>query len=329
MKTWISTIIIITATMFTACSANAEVICPAVPDVTISNFAPYKSSLPSAEQAKIDALAAQISKLKKGGERLKSIRVIGHAAKYGKSDFKATSTNRAQVVASQLRAALEARSVKTSSIRIGVKGMSIDCPVATNASKSGRAKNRRVEIYLGAIENRKNGKRNSGKPTAKVPSLNKLLGSVTVSSKSPATKCIARKLKRKGVDAEFYTVSGLNEALNEPMNKKTFYNFRKYKSNLQGLANSARARYAKVPTKETPKQRFAKFMERQRAELMRTVRSLGSSADCYDKRIVAVRADLIRLSKVKNSFYSCKLIRDEVEAMLDSIGGTPRGCSKF
>ncbi len=315
-------------------TSNAEGLCENGADIIINNFEPYESALPNSEIVKLERLATRVKQLKKKGKQFSSIRIVGHAAKYGNSDFQSTSLNRAKVVLNELESSFQNKSIDPSKFRISTKGVSINCPVATNATTAGREKNRRVEIFLGQIKKKGKSKKGKSKKEAngsanKMTKFDSLLNHVVKTSDSQATVCMAKKLKNKDVDSKYFTVQGINEALNEPMNKKTFYNFRKYKSDLLGLAKSARTRFSKVPTKESNKTRFAKFMERRRSELLRTISLVGSSADCYDKRVVAIRSDMLRLSKGRDSFYSCKVVREEVNRMLDSLGGNPRGCSKF
>ena len=88
------------------------------------------------ETKQLDALAKEIK-----GIGTCQVTVIGHADNTGTSEVnEAVSVNRARLVADYLR--------KKGVTNITTSGESYNHPVAGNDTASGRAKNRRVEVYV-------------------------------------------------------------------------------------------------------------------------------------------------------------------------------------
>ena len=76
-----------------------------------------------------------------------SIEIVGHTDNVGAHQYNYTlSQRRAQSVANYLTAQ------GVNGMRVTTRGMGPDQPVASNASESGRAQNRRVEINLRPLQ---------------------------------------------------------------------------------------------------------------------------------------------------------------------------------
>ena len=96
-------------------------------------------SLSRDETKQLDALAREIKALGSC-----QVTVIGHADNIGTSEVnEAVSKNRAQLVANYLKG--------KGVTNITTSGESYNHPVASNDTAAGRAKNRRVEIYVSTI----------------------------------------------------------------------------------------------------------------------------------------------------------------------------------
>ena len=101
---------------------------------TLSNV--DSKTLSKEDTKQLDALACEIKEMDSY-----YVTVIGHADNTGTSDVnEAVSVNRARLVADHLKK----KGVKN----ITASGESYNHPVAGNDTASGRAKNRRVEIYV-------------------------------------------------------------------------------------------------------------------------------------------------------------------------------------
>jgi len=97
-----------------------------------------KSTLSRDAKASLDKLVNAIADLP--GSK---IRVYGHTDNIGTAEAnQAVSAQRAEVVAKYL----QSKGIEAD--RITSKGLSFDMPVADNDTEEGRAKNRRVEIYV-------------------------------------------------------------------------------------------------------------------------------------------------------------------------------------
>ena len=109
--------------------------------VTFENgilFGFNKTTLSNEAKASLDELANGIADLPNS-----RIRVYGHTDNVGTAEANQTvSSQRAKVVAQYLQ------TKGIAADRILSKGLSFDYPVADNSTDEGRAKNRRVEIYV-------------------------------------------------------------------------------------------------------------------------------------------------------------------------------------
>lgn len=107
-----------------------------VVQVTFSDFS--SKELSASEKQNLDKLAKEIKKISNA-----KVNVIGHSDNIGTGDVnQAVSVQRARLVANYLKGKGIAN-VKS-------QGVSYNHPVAGNDTAEGRAKNRRVEVYISA-----------------------------------------------------------------------------------------------------------------------------------------------------------------------------------
>ena len=114
--------------------------------VTFDNgilFATNKSNLSAASQKELKEFAAKMADMPDT-----DVTIYGHTDNTGSAEVnERLSTQRANAVAGYLQSCGIAAS------RIKSEGKSYTMPVADNATKEGRAQNRRVEVYVSANEN--------------------------------------------------------------------------------------------------------------------------------------------------------------------------------
>ena len=116
---------------------------PTYETVTLTSealFAHDKSNLRPEGQAQLDDLADKI----KRDDRVVDVKIVGHTDSSGAESYnQALSVRRATTV----RDYLASKGVATS--LMSVTGMGESSPVASNATKEGRAQNRRMEVSIG------------------------------------------------------------------------------------------------------------------------------------------------------------------------------------
>ena len=297
--------------------------CPQGYDYLINDFPAKKIGYSASENENIAYIADKILQHIDAVERLL---VVGHASTYGNGDFQKISEDRAEVVLDEIVARVENKLGKEVEFYIEFYGMADDCPIATNSTVSGRATNRRAQVWVQLASRKEEETENSA---VKVPRLNKLLKHVAKKSNNPNTVCIADKLLDPKNNFKYLTLHGINAAMDPPIDMENLGSFKAFLFDMRDMAKKTRKRIVKVPTTDTPEKRFLRFMKGQTRQLIRGINALDSKANCYDKRVVTMRRYLIRKTKKENSLYSCPTIKKQVKAMLDSLGGTPIGCSRL
>ena len=116
---------------------GCEIVADMMIRTTTDHFDFDSAALKPAMESELSAVAAKV-KASKGNEMLE---VVGHTDSTGPADYnQGLSERRAQSAADYLS------SQGVSASRITVKGMGESAPVADNATREGRAMNRRVEI---------------------------------------------------------------------------------------------------------------------------------------------------------------------------------------
>jgi outer membrane protein OmpA-like peptidoglycan-associated protein len=287
--------------------AAAAPSCPASPDVTLSDFPAFSYELTPQHRTSLDALANKVVSLTKSGKPVRKIRIVGHAAVWGSSDYQKTSEYRAAVVQAELTSRFANLGVNYGKTQITTEGMATACPVATNSTQAGRAANRRVEVWITA----------ASKPVPPPPppakkSLNQLLSSVQKSSSNPTTQCLAGKLLDPASNDSFLPNDGLQAFMSRPIQKVGVHGYSSFERDLGPWLDSQLKRIHDVPTKQSVEQRFqSSFMNAQNS-LIDGVRAL-KYLDCYDKRAKPVKNHIIEQTKRARSLYSCPVIKKLVE----------------
>ncbi len=294
--------------------------CPKHPSKTLEDFPPYKYEIRASHKGQLDALASSIARAAKKGT-VRRVRIVGHAAKYGKSDFAKTARNRAAVVNAELTSRLADRGIDYSKLHFHVEGRSTDCPVATNSTKAGRAKNRRVELW---IDRKAPPKKPKPRPKAKKLTVRDAIVRLKKTTSNPTTQCLTKKLLDAKQDHDYLPDDGLATFMAQPIQKVGITGYRSFERNLKSWMDKRLATFHRVPTKQPIQKRFDKaFANAQRSMLM-AVNDLAN-LDCYDKRTPSVRAYIVRQSKNPKSLYSCPVVRAQVKSVIKKLGGV-RGC---
>lgn len=296
------------------------------PGFTIRGFAAYKNHLEGNASVEVDKITKRLGRLIKKKAKIHSIEIVGHAAKYGSSNFLQTSISRAQLVEAEIKSSLIAKapSFDEDLIPFNTYGVSIFCPIDDNRTQASRAKNRRVEVWIHYSAAPKKKKR-------KVPSLKKMLSYVAKNSEVKATSCMARKLLKANYDHDFVSRNTIEEVFNETLSGDTLMNFLEYKTDLKALAKTKRKKIINIAgaQSQTDQGRFSKFMESERRNLVKAITIDLTLKQCDDARTHAMRRHVReRLSKKKKSFYSCPTIKAHVDKMYKDNNSSYRGCGK-
>lgn len=286
-------------------NAAAAPVCPTGADVTLSDFPAFSYEITSSHRASLDALAKKVYTLTKSGKPVRKIRIVGHAAVWGKSDYQKTSENRAAVVQAELTARFASLGINYSKTQITTEGMATACPVATNGTQAGRAKNRRVEVWITAAP-----KKLPPPPPPAKQSLTQLLKIVKKSS-NPTTQCLAGKLLDPATNDTFLPNDGLQAFVVAPIKKVGIYGYTDFERDLGPWLSNQLARIHKVPTKQSDEARFKASFQNAQNSLIDGVRAL-KTLDCYDKRAKAVKNHIIEQTKRAKSLYSCPVIKQLV-----------------
>ena len=295
-------------------------------DVIIGGFASYQSYVDKAKPIDIQNVIKKIVYLTKTKKIITQIEVVGHAAKYGSSNFAETSRRRAEAVQSDIEAAYVIKYPENdeADLPFNTYGISTHCPISENGTKVGRAMNRRVEVW---IHYKAKPRPKLPKPK-KVPSLDKLIDFTYSNTDNPTTKCIAEKLQKGSNDFEYLSSGTVQKAMNEKLNGDTLYDYLDHTANIHKDAKKARRMILKVSTSESNELRFMKALNRRKNDLITVIRIDLTLKACEDWRMHAMRRYVLRKSKKTKSIYSCKYVKREVDRMLTEIGGSIVGCGK-
>lgn len=106
-------------------------------------FAINDASISDSGRAELDALVADLRRM----DKIDSIEVVGHTDSTGKADYNMGLSQRR---ADSVKAYLVDKGIDANLIT--TKGMGLTQPVASNATREGRAQNRRVEINIKGSE---------------------------------------------------------------------------------------------------------------------------------------------------------------------------------
>ena len=106
-------------------------------------FAINKADISDAGRAELDALVADLRRM----DKVDSIMVVGHTDNTGAADYNMGLSQRR---ADSVKAYLVDKGIDANLIT--TKGMGLTQPVASNATREGRAQNRRVEISIKGSE---------------------------------------------------------------------------------------------------------------------------------------------------------------------------------
>lgn len=292
------------------------------PDFTIRGFAPYKDYLEGNASVNVDVIMDRLGQLINDKAKINSIEIVGHAAKYGSSNFLQTSQDRALVVEAEIKSSLIAQVPQFNEdlVPFNTYGVSIYCPVDANNTQANRAKNRRVEVWIDyslAVKTKK-------------PSLKRLLKYAERNSDVKATSCMARKLRKDGYDHNYISRNTIEEALKEKLSGDVLINFLNYKIDLRAHAKAQRKKIIDTPREsKSSQERFLKFLERSRRDLVKAITIDLTLKECNDPRIHAMRKHVRKqLSKRNKSFYSCPTIKGHIEKMYSDNNNSYRGCGK-
>ena len=130
-----------------AAAAEAKLTCQSDPMI-IACFEAYKTGLRSFHGKQLDAIVDRIEESREWKMPIDHVSLVGHASKFKTSDpVDENSRKRAESVAEGLSSRLEARGIR--GVRIDQTRLGIAVPRTTNSTQTGRALNRRVEIFLG------------------------------------------------------------------------------------------------------------------------------------------------------------------------------------
>ncbi len=279
--------------------------CPSGADQTFTDFPAYKYELNASHAKALDNLAAQVVSLTKSGKPVRKIRIVGHAAKWGSNDYQQLSEYRALVVESELTSRFADLGVDYSHTLITTEGLGVNCPAGDNSTRSGRAKNRRVEVWLTAVAKIK-------PPTpVKKKTIEQHLQPLTHSS-NPTTQCLAKKLLDPKVDTSYLPIDGLNVFFAQPIQEVGLFGFIDYERDMNQWMSTQLKRIYDVPTKINDASRFALSLQNAQDSLIDGVRAL-EFFDCYDKRSKIIRNHIQQQSLKATSLYSCPVIKDLVE----------------
>jgi hypothetical protein len=293
--------------------------------MVINGFKPYEFELIESEYSKLDTVAEGIGSLLFDEVQIDSVEIVGHSAIYGTSDFQATSEKRASVVEAELQTALDRHQppIDYTKIPTDSYGVSTKCPVAKNNTRANRAKNRRVEIWVHYTKKPDD----DPSPDTSVPNLRKLIKNAQNLTTNPSTKCIAKKLLKKKYNHEYISKRTVKEGLNVELSEATFYNYLDHMQNMRKDLKKFRLTIANTPTNKSPEIRFNKFLKRQKNDLIKGIKSLTLSS-CNNPILHSMRRDVLELSEKESSFYSCEIVKQQVEEMLHQVGGSVVGCGK-
>lgn len=293
------------------------------PEFTIRGFAAYKNYLEDSATVEVDKIMDRLGELIKQKAKIHSIEIVGHASKYGTSDFLATSKSRAEVVEAEIKSSLitQVPDFNEDLIPFNTYGVSIYCPIDDNRTQAARARNRRVEVWI----------HYSAAPKKKTVRLKRLLKYVANNSEVKATSCMARKLLKDNYDHSYISRNTIEAVFEEKLSGDSLMNFLDYKLDLKDLAKAKRKRMIAVPPAkgQSVKGVFSKFMENHRRDLVKAITIDLTLKQCDDARMHAMRKHVReRLSKKKKSFYSCPTIKAHVEKMYSDNNYSYRGCGK-
>ncbi|MCA9644506.1 MAG: OmpA family protein [Myxococcales bacterium] len=291
--------------------AEAAPACPSNPNHTLSDFPAYKYEITGTHKAALDAIANKVLELTRAGKPVRKIRIVGHAAFYApdhktSEGYQKISEQRASVVNAELTARFANLGIKYDKVKIIVEGMSDRCPVDTNSTQAGRAKNRRVEIWIEAAP--------QAPPKPKAKTRKQLLQSLKASTSNPTTQCIAGKLLSSGTNADYLPVKGLKAFMDARIQDVTTTGYTDFELDLAEQLQKTVKRIHDVPTKQSEEVRFNNAFNSAQRDLIDGVRAL-KYLDCYDKRTPAVKKHLINRSKQAKSLYSCPVIKQLVKDM--------------
>jgi hypothetical protein len=289
-------------------NASAAPSCPSNPNTTLSDFPAFSYELTSSHRAQLDAVAKKVYDLTKSGKPVRKIRIVGHAAIWGQSNYQQTSEYRAAVVQAELTSRFANLGINYSKTQITTEGMSTSCPVATNSTQVGRAANRRVELWITAAAPPPPPP--PPPPPAKKKTLTELLKGLQRSS-NPTTSCIAGKLLNPSTNDNFLPVQGLHDMMREN-NEKKYYDYYKHEVDLGPHLDRALKRIRDTQTNETDEARFQKIFQNNQDQLIDGVRALWG-LHCREKRAKVLRNYIIDRTKRSRSLYSCPVIKQLVE----------------
>lgn len=279
----------------------APAVCPSSPDTTLTDFPAYKYELTSTNSAQLDALANKIATLTKSGKPVRTIEIVGHAAVWGSSNYQQLSEYRAVVVQSELTSRFANLGIKYDNVKITTRGRGTECPVASNASQAGRAKNRRVEVWITAAP------KPTPAPKKKKTTID-LLKNLKGSSKNPTAQCLIGKLLDPKVDDTYLPLDGLNAFMAQPIQKVGLHGYTSYEKDLGDWLNVQVKRFNDVPTSEAIDSRFEKSFGRVQDSLIDGIRAF-KFLDCYDKRTKPLREHIKSETKKSSSLYSCPVLK--------------------
>jgi hypothetical protein len=306
LRTPVAGALVLGALCLTQVSASAAPACPSNPDTTLSDFPAFKHEITAQHRSALDALANKVVSLTKSGKPVRKIRIVGHAAVWGSSNHQQTSENRAAVVQAELTSRFANLGVDFSKTQITIEGMATACPVASNSTQAGRAKNRRVEILLTAAPP-------PPPPPAPVAkkTMPQLLQMIKTSSSNPTTQCLAGKLLDPATNDSFLPSDGLRAFMKKPIQSVGVHGYTSFERDLGPWMAGQLKRIHDVPTNQTEAVRFQLSFSRAQDSLIDGVRALRF-LDCHDKRSTAVKNHIIGLSKNPKSLYSCPVIKQLV-----------------
>lgn len=294
------------ALSYNPASVAAAPVCPTGADKTLADFPAFSYELTAQHKSELDALAQKVLSLTKSGKPVRKIRIVGHAAVWGQSNYQQTSEYRAAVVQAELTSRFANLGIDYSKTQITTEGMATACPVATNGTQAGRAANRRVEVWITAAP----------KPTPPPPppakkNITQLLKIVQKSS-NPTTQCLAGKLLDPATNDSFLPNDGLQAFMSKPIQKVGIHGYTSFERDLGPWMANQLARIHKVPTNQSDEQRFQASFSNAQNSLIDGVRAL-KFLDCYDKRSKAVKNHIIEQTKRAKSLYSCPVIKQLVQ----------------